>query len=228
MLPLSGEETPHQDLIETLPMLQRLALSYAPRAARGPTLELFALDTRLAGIVRSASEPIMAQLRLAWWRERFESPVSRWPEGEPLLAALRGWNEHRDALVSLVDGWEELTAAPPLAAAAMTALAEARGGAFAALAESLGAARHAEAARRAGTDWAIADLAGKLRDPGERDTVLALAGARDLQPARLPRALRPLKVLHGLALRSLRADAALDAISPGAALAALRLGLLGC
>ena len=52
------------ELAETIPVFQRLALSYGARPARLPTLSLFALDARLADVLRSASEPMLAQLRL--------------------------------------------------------------------------------------------------------------------------------------------------------------------
>ena len=48
----------------------------------------------------------MIQLRLAWWRDRFAQPCAEWPQGEPLLAKLHGWEPERAALSGLVDGWE--------------------------------------------------------------------------------------------------------------------------
>jgi len=56
-------------LVASLPTASRLALAYAPAKARLQTLALFALDTRLAGLLRNSSEPMLAQLRLSWWRE---------------------------------------------------------------------------------------------------------------------------------------------------------------
>ncbi len=57
------------DLAETLPTMHRLALAYAPGRTRLAWLALLALDSRLAGVLRSASEPMLAQIRLAWWRD---------------------------------------------------------------------------------------------------------------------------------------------------------------
>ena len=106
-------------LVSGLPVLQRLALSYAPASASLPTLALLALDVRLAGIVRAASEPMLAQLRLAWWRELLAAHLSARPTGEPLLEILPSWEGDFDTLAGLVNGWEEMTGAVPLASSAL-------------------------------------------------------------------------------------------------------------
>jgi phytoene synthase len=92
-----------------LPPVLQLALAHAPGRSREATLALFALDTRLAGFVRRGSEPLAAQMRLAWWRETLGSPPAGWPKGDPLLELLRGWRAP-ERLVALVDGWERLLA----------------------------------------------------------------------------------------------------------------------
>lgn len=207
--------------------MQRLALSYAPSSARPATLGLFALDTRLASLLRGSSEPMLAQLRLAWWRETLRQDRAAWPEGEPLLVILQVWRGHLTALAGLVDGWEALTAPAPLAASAIDALASARGKAFAALAGILGADRCQEEVLRMGRNWALADIASRLTHPAEQQAARDLMEAQDWRQAGLPRSLRPLSVLHGLAARSVRRGEALDAMSPTALASAVRLGLLG-
>ncbi len=219
-----NEET---TLLDGLPVLQRLALSYAPAAVRRPTLALLALDTRLAGIVRSASEPMLAQLRLAWWREQLEADAPSVPAGEPLLAALQSWESGRKNLAGLVDGWEHIIGEPPLPADALERLADARGSAFAALAERFATAADRSAALRLGRNWALADIAARLSQSQERRIARALAEAQDWAPARLSRAMRPLTVLHGLAARATKRGEAFGELPPSAILAALRLGLLG-
>ena len=214
-------------LLGALPVLQRLALAYAPASARLPTLALLALDTRLAGIVRAASEPMLAQLRLAWWREQLDTDMASWPEGEPLLAVLRSWQGGQATLVRLVDGWEYLTGNAPLPASALEHFAEARGQAFAALAGRLGLAAEAEAALRLGRNWALADMAARLSHTEEKAAAQELARGQDWRRARLSRGLRPLTVLHGLAARGMKQGRALDNPSPADLAAALRLGLLG-
>lgn len=96
------------DLRETLPAIQRLALAYAPARTRDATLALLALDGRLAGVLRSASEPMLAQIRLAWWRDILGREAAERPSGEPLVALLEPWGREAGELVALVDGWEQL------------------------------------------------------------------------------------------------------------------------
>jgi phytoene synthase len=210
--------TLHTELLPTLPPVQRLALAYAPASARPIWLGLLALDARLSGVVRTAREPVLGQLRLAWWRERLGEGAP--PRGEPLLALLESWGDTRAALVPLVDGWEAMLGEAPRDVAALVA---GRGAAVAALARMMGEeARETDAARLA-RGWALGDLPRQLAED-ERAAAYALALAHDWAPARLPRALRPLTVLHGLARRSHagRAEA-----SFGALLAGIRLGIFG-
>lgn len=217
---------PEQALLETLPLIERLALAYAPAWARLPTLALFALDTRLAGLLRNSREPMLAQLRLAWWRENLERNGEGWPAGEPLLAALRSWNGRHKALAPLVDGWEALTGPAPLPRDALEAMVAGRGAAFAALAAALGKPAEAGAASELGRKWAIADLAMRLGNSEEREAVRAMLRAEKTRKPRVSRALRPLLVLCGLAERRLAKGE--DATrSPAALLMAMRLGLLG-
>lgn len=211
------------DFLPQLHPVTRLALAYATRASREPLLAIMALDMRLAGIVRNSREPMLAQLRLAWWREQLRQDGAAWPEGEPLLAALRSWNGRHRELEPLVDGWEAMTGTAPLPEAAFLQLADARGTAFAALADG---ADQAEA-KRLGRNWALMDIAGRLTNPQERATVTALANAQDWRRGHLPRSLRPLIVLHGLAARSLRAGQNGITASPSSLVTAIRLGLLG-
>ena len=108
-----------QSLLALLPPVQRLALAYAPTRARPAWLALLALDTRLAQQVRSAREPMLTQIRLAWWHDRLREPVSAWPQGEPLLVALADWRGQHGSLAQLVDGWEMLLGEAPLTDAAL-------------------------------------------------------------------------------------------------------------
>jgi len=208
-------------------VLQRLALSYAPARAREPWLALLALDARLAGIVRNSHEPMLAQIRLAWWRENFRKPLTQAPAGEPLLGLLAIWEREREALVLLVDGWEALIGQGPLKASSMLEMASGRGRAFGALARMTGAAAQAEAAAGMATVWALADLAAKLGSDAESGAARSLLAAHELTLTPLPRAMRPLAVLHGLARRASLRGERLGEPSPGAFATALRLGLLG-
>ncbi|MDE2405510.1 MAG: hypothetical protein KGM17_12660 [Sphingomonadales bacterium] len=199
---------------------QRLALAYAPRRAQPAWRALFALDARCAGFVRARREPMLAQIRLAWWRERLQEGPANWPRGEPLLAELAAWGAALPVLAGLVDGWEALLAEGPLPPAAMTDFADGRAAAVDALARHLDSS--AAAAGAAARLWALADLAAHLADPEERAAATAQARAAAAPATRLPRALRPLAVLATLA----RAE--LAGRSPARrALAAIRVGIAG-
>ena len=215
------------NLNESLPVLPRLTLSYCPASARPETLALLALDARLAGIVRSASEPMLAQIRLAWWRDLFQNPVEGWPDGEPLLASLACWKPRKKALAKLVDGWEAITDEGALSVPAMDHLASSRGDAFATLASLLGAEADCKNAARMGRNWAFADLVSRLSNAEERNAALGVARQLDWAPVRLSRKMRPLVILHGLAARNIRRGGGFDTFSPVDLLLALRLGLLG-
>ena len=215
------------DLRDTLPVLHTLALSYCPAIAVPETLGLFALDARLAGVVRSASEPMLAQIRLAWWREVLDQPVRDRPGGDPLLELLACWETERVALGKLIDGWEALTVQGTLSALAIDHLASARGDCFGALSSLLGVAEDRELAAAMGRRWALADLCGRLSNPDERQSAVDLARRQKWPRSRLARPMRPLVVLHGLAARGLRRQDGLGKPRPLDVLIAMRLGLLG-
>jgi 15-cis-phytoene synthase len=186
----------------------RLALAYAPSRMRPLQLGAFALDARLAGIVTSAREPILAQLKLAWWRDRLMQTPEQRPQGEPVLAALAEWQGDTAPLLALLDGWEAMLDHDDREAGVLR-LAEARAalGAGLAMQAEAGAAGTAAAALRS---WSLAEHG---------------AGQDRLPPIRLPRALRTLAVLYGLARRRHTPGQVLD--GPVALAAAVRIGMVG-
>jgi 15-cis-phytoene synthase len=202
-------------LAETLPLAQRLALSYAPAGAHAPVLALCALEARLAGIVRGPGEPVLAQIKLAWWRERLAEDAARWPAGEPLLELLRGFPGGPGVLVPVVDAWEGLLAETLDPAA------------FAAGRAAGWAALGGEDARAAARRFALVDLLFHLPPGDEADAVRALLAGEGWAPVRLKRPVRPLAVLHGLAARALRRGSAELLDGPGALFVAMRLGFTG-
>lgn len=178
--------------------VQRFALAYCPAQARSAWHGLLALDTRLADAARPGREPIAVQFRLAWWRDRFATAVSEWPAGEPLLDLLRDWDAERGAMGALVDGWE----AAAVGEDGGVALGAARVEAMAALARLLGCGEE-QVVRAAAWDWVRPHAAGAAPF--------------------LPRAMRPLAVLRGLAVREVRGG-----VRPVRdLLAGMRIGLTG-
>ncbi|APE28784.1 squalene/phytoene synthase family protein [Aurantiacibacter gangjinensis] len=214
----------NEALLETLPVAHRLALAYAPRDAREATLAVLALDARLAKIVRQRGERLIAQMKLAWWRDRFAQPPVEWPKGEPVLELLHAANVSPSHLSSAVDGWEILLA-EELDAEAARGFAQGRAGLWHALTadepEVVGAIT------TAAREWALVDLALNLGHEDDRAAVMALAKEEAWARPALPKRLRPLAVLHALARRSMRAGSRDLLDGPGAMMTTLRVGILG-
>lgn len=215
------------DLQEELPEVSRIAFASTGRN-RDPWLAALALDGRIGRMVLGASEPMLGQVRLAWWRDQLGKPTRDRPRGDPLLDLIgQRWHGREAALLALVDGWEALLGDRPLAQADMARFVEGRGALAKGLAQLLSQARHEPEAERAGKLWALADLAIHAQAEEERSSALDQGAPHARRPLSLPRSMRPLAVIGGLARRSLRGEGAAmlgDRFSP---LVALRLGMVG-
>lgn len=195
----------------------KIALAWVEPGTRDRLAALFAFDAHLGILVSKAIEPLLAQIRLAWWRDRLSEPVADRPMGDPVLDSLGArWNGNEKALIDLVDGWEGLLDTAPLSAATIDTFANAR-------AQAIDAA--AKGTFNAGKRWALADFASRTSNALERETALELARVVPAQPP-LPRTLRGLAVLDALATRSLAGEEPL-LMGRSAALLAWRVGLLG-
>jgi len=166
----------------------RLAIAYAPSGVRAAFALLLHIDNRFAEILRNAREPMIAQIKMAWWREAFASAAEARPKGEPLLQAL---NEAGDriplsALEALASAWEHLLGNERFSQEAIEAHAELRAEAiFATYAGWMGTVQDM---RPIGRSWALEALRIAFPD--------RVAGC-NMPPAPLPkaRALRPLSIL---------------------------------
>jgi phytoene synthase len=183
-----------------------LALSYAVRG-REAAAALFALDDRLAAILRRTSDPLVGQMRLTWWHEALSGLDTAPPLAEPVLVALS-----REALpvgvtpallAQIVEGWEVLLE-EPIDEDALWRHAGRGRALFAAIGCATGAAN--DPAERAGAGWALADLATHVSD-----REVAAAAARLAKPLladaaawRWSRAGRPLGALVHLVRDDLR------------------------
>ncbi len=88
---------------------QILAVAYAPKALKNRLRWLLLFDQRLQDLQQKAREPLIAQMRLAWWRDVLAKPVGERPKGEPLLLALTDLEGEEAVLptaLALVDAWE--------------------------------------------------------------------------------------------------------------------------
>lgn len=80
-----------------------------PPAQRAAMTALWALAARLTRLLIEAREPLIAQIKLAWWRDMaamIASDPDALPKGEPLLAELRATWGGQAGLDTLVDAAE--------------------------------------------------------------------------------------------------------------------------
>lgn len=188
----------------------RLALAFAPRDARAPLAALFAFDELIERVVRTSREPMLGQLKLAWWREelgkRGRAALSEVP-GLELLWTVSG--DAGTSLVAIIDGWEELLAPLPLTADALLHFSNERGQAVFALTAQI---LEAPVEARLGTRWALGDLAQQSRDAATAALSRRLAAEQPEFRSRPPRALRVLLALASdHATKAARAKALLRA-----------------
>lgn len=192
--------------------LRDLALSYAPMGRRAGLDALFALDGALGQVMRTTREPMVGQMRLAWWREALETLDNAPAPAEPVLRALAadvlpGGVSGRD-LALLVDGWEPLLG--DLDLEAIEQHARWRGAHLFELAGRVLDTGRRDPLTDAGRAWALDDLARHLGDP----VPAGLARRQSLEPgnrvagARWSRAGRPLGALAIIARRGARSDGA--------------------
>lgn len=177
-----------------------LALTYAPPEVRASLAALFGLDDALAALLRSTTEPAIAQIRLAWWRERLSELGRMAAPAMPVLQSVSDQIVARgiagDRLVAIVEGWEILIEAERLDRDALSQFAEKRGGRlFVIGAELLGA----QAAPGAGEGWALADLAKHLTTQDEAMLAREMAIEHLGRTGRWPRRTRALGALAAIA-----------------------------
>ncbi|MEA3063337.1 MAG: hypothetical protein QOJ94_3118 [Sphingomonadales bacterium] len=181
-----------------------LALSYVP-ARRRPALQaLFALDAALGAVVAGGREPMIARIRLAWWREALERLDREAPPAEPVLQALAETvlpaGIAGAELAEMGEGWAVLLSDAPLSAEDLAIYARKRGALLFAC-----AARLLESEEAAGGEaWSLVDLARHCGNAEDRDAALAAARALPAPPRAPPR-LRPLGMLDALARRDAEA-----------------------
>lgn len=177
--------------------LGTLLCGYAGQhAARHRLLWLF--DARLVQLVRTTSEPLIGQMRIAWWEEALTDPKKG--KGEPLLDALRKMGvADAPGLRAMLDGWEALLGDAVLDGPTMQQFALGRGGGlFRALA---GEEPAPDWLISAGQLWALWDLSGHVRGEADRAAAIELARAHlpALEGVRWPRGWKPLRLATELA-----------------------------
>ena len=213
---------------EKLAEEQEIALGYMGRELRAPFAALLAFDQRLGRIVAHTSEPMLGQMRLAWWRDMLGTPVEERPRGDVVLEALSAhWTSHEAALVRMVDGWEYLLGEPPLESASVESFISGRIAPFIALGGLKGTPVDTDHVASHIRSWALADLLYRTGDPNERDAILSISNRLAKPADRLPAPLRGIAVLGALGLRAIAQGGSPLMEGRGAALTALRAGLIG-
>jgi len=180
---------------------------------RGAFDALFAIDDAMGDVVAKATEPALAAIKLAWWRERLEELDAGKVPAEPRLQSaadeLLSRSVSGASLAQLEDGWAALLEADPDPERVAV-----RGEKMFRLASSL-----------LGISDPGIELAGRFHSLvrlGHRPPL-----PRELEGYVFPRALRPLSALAALAVRDVRRPTAEPEGTPGRALALLRHRLTG-
>lgn len=181
-----------------------LALSYVPTGPRAAVAALWRLDLALGNVLAGGRDPLLSQIKLAWWRESLERLDRERPPAEPALEAaaahiLPAGVSGAD-LSLMEEGWTVLLSPELLSAEDLAVHAAARGGRlFRYTATLLGSAPDDDVVA-AGETWALVDLARHSANLPDADAALAAARER-LRPRRWPSRLRPLGMLAALAAR---------------------------
>jgi 15-cis-phytoene synthase len=183
----------------TLSPPKRLALAYSAKPFRRLLEVILGFDDRLASVVLHASEPLIAQIRLAWWSDVISKPVSERPIGEPFLSLLgeieREYPEAvlQQTLIMLIDVWGILLAHDDWSSSVLQEFADVRAKTiFGSYAFAVGG--DDREAVKAGIYWALADLHNQVRAEEERQNIAKILVTK-LKPSRLAHTLRPLEIL---------------------------------
>ncbi|MEH6789703.1 squalene/phytoene synthase family protein [Parasphingorhabdus sp.] len=220
------------DGLPELEPLQHLIAAYARPADRPRYALLFAIDQRLADIVRSTTEILIGQMRLTWWRDILTKPAAERPAGEPLVAQVNELEQaglSLEPLVDLVDGWEVMLGDFPWQQREFDHYAQSRGcGSFA---FGLSGDREldegqAEYARA----WALWDFARHCSDKSMRDSAFERCATivRAQAAPNFDRSGRPLAILCRLMIRDVRrGELTADLYRPASAARIIWHGITG-
>ena len=157
--------------------------------ARADVIAIYAYDHELARAPKVASNSLLGEIRLTWWREvldeAFEArPVRAHPTAQALAAVIERRGLTREPLETMIDArYRELDATPMAPVEALEWARGTAGQAAEVAALSLDEAGVAGRALAAGAVWAL-HKRGLPIDPAEAE--LAKADARLLRPAAFP------------------------------------------
>jgi phytoene synthase len=153
---------------------------YAPADARSALLALFGIDLELGAVVAGTTEPMIGEIRLAWWREALEGLDGGAVPAQPLLqlaaAELLPRGIGGAALAGLEDRWLGMIANADVPPAHI-----AGGGALFGMAARLLGGDQA-LGQQLGEAWVLGDAAALPRVPSVLRPLLGLVrlAARDV------------------------------------------------
>ena len=176
----------------------------ADPALRADVIAIYAYDHELARAPRVASNALLGEIRLTWWREVLDEacagrPVRAHPTAQALAAAIARHGLPREPLEAMIDArYRELDATPMAGAEALEWARGTAGQAAEVAARMMDPAVRPGRAMAGGAVWGLARRDIPL-DPGE--AALASADARLLSATAFP------AVAHAtLALRPARSE----------------------
>lgn len=130
--------------------------------ARADVVAIYAYDHELARAPRVASNSLLGEIRLTWWREALDEiyedrAVRMHPTAQALAAAVRGRDLARGPLEAMIDArYRELDATPMTAEEALAWARDTGGAAAQAAAAILDADQDGAGAVEAGAAWRLA------------------------------------------------------------------------
>lgn len=211
-----------------------LALSYVPAARRAAIKALWRLDVALGRVIAGGREPLISQIKLAWWRDSLAKLDSEAAPAEPALEAVAAhvlpMGVKGSELSHMEEGWTVLLSQERLTAAELASYAAFRGGLLFRHSGAILGKELSVEMEQSGQGWALVDLA---RHSNRDDAAASVEAAREELAAsagiRWPSALRPLGMLAALARRDAEQgpDGLQEQGAPGRMLRMLRHRLTG-
>ncbi len=180
-----------------------IALAYAKSRFRSSFEALLMLDATLGNAVRAARDPLLGQIRLAWWRDELERVPTLLTTADPVLRAIRAIIARHDVIqgmcLAMVNGWEILLSDWPPEDDRLTEFGKLRGGNLFAAAGVLTGAGTAEVLVASGSAWALRDLSFHCSDKEVAKRASELATQKSNSTRRFPLEMRPFHILARLA-----------------------------
>lgn len=185
---------------EQLSPPKRLAIAYSTGDLKAYLGVMLCLDDRLSGIYLRMTEPMIAQMRIAWWNDVMAKPAAARPKGEPLvsqISELEARLSNVDIIAKiklLITAWDTLISQEILSDDILDTFAQYRaGGVFAGYAQAAGLeAELLQKSEKAGKIWAITDFANMVGN-----TVSSPFHPEQMRHSCLrERALKPLSILN--------------------------------